>query len=55
MADIVQIFKKVQMVRIHIQNQLDARIKFEKAVGVFAGFGDKILGAADTDIAVNIL
>ena len=54
MTDIVQVFKKVQMIRIHIQDQFNARIEFQKAVGIFAGFGDEILGAANADVTVNI-
>lgn len=28
-------------------------MEFQKAIGVFAGFGNEILGMADTDIAVD--
>ena len=53
-ADIIQIFKEVQMIGIYIENKFNARIEFKKTVGIFTSFCNKVLRSSDTDIAVDI-
>ena len=52
-TDIVQVFKKVQVIRIHIQNNTDFREKVQETVGIFACFRNKKVRSADTDIAFD--
>ena len=51
MTDVLNIFEKVQMIGIHIQDHADFWEKAEKAVGIFAGLGHKGLRLPHTDIA----
>ena len=53
MADIVNVLEKVQMIRIHIQNDADFWEKAKEAVGIFTGFGDKGFRIPHTDISVD--
>ena len=52
-ADILDIFEKVQMVSIHVEDQADLREKTQETVGILAGFCDKGTGVAGTDISAD--
>ena len=55
MADVVDILKEIQMIRINIQNNSGCWVELQETVGVFAGLSNKILGMAYADISVNHL
>ena len=52
-AYVVQILEKVEMVGINVENDADGREEAQKAVGVFAGFCDKKIASANSDIAAD--
>ena len=53
--NVVNVFKKVHVIFLDVQNQADLREKMVIAVCVLARFGNKNLGAANPDITVDSL
>ena len=54
-ADIRKIFEKVKVIFLYIKYNSDFREKAQKAVCIFAGFGDKILRFPYPDISADCL
>ena len=54
MPDIVNIFKEIQMIRVHVQHDGDLREKAYETVGIFAGFGDEGIGVPQTKVAADL-
>ena len=52
---IINILEKIHMVFFNVQNYADFWKEVQKAVGVFACFGNKNIRIADTNIAINCL
>lgn len=52
-ADILNIFKEIQMVLFYIKNDADLREKAQETVGILTGLRDKICGRTHTDIAAD--
>ena len=53
MTDIVNVFKEIQMIGIHVQDDADLREEASKAVGVFAGFGDECAGMSQAQVTTD--
>ncbi len=52
-ADIMNIFKEIQMILFYIKDDADFREKTQETVGILTGFRDKIFGRTHTDIAAD--
>ena len=53
MTDVVDILEEIKMILFDIQDDFKARIELQKAVGVFAGFCNKVVRVTYADVAVN--
>lgn len=54
-TDVGKILEEIQMVRVYVEDDADLRIQRQKAVGILAGFGDKVRGMPDTDLPADAL